>query len=363
MRKLRVGVIGLRFGQHVIETEIVHGPGQRFVELASVCDLNRDRREVVASKYGVPGYASIDAMLASIDLDVVALFTPPHGRAELISEIIRSGKHVITTKPFEVDPAAAAAVLAEAERLGRVVHLNSPGPQQPPEIAQILTWRQQYELGAAVSAHAETWASYHEVDDGSWFCDPMKCPAAPLLRIGVYCINDLVRLFGPAEQVSVMHRRLRSGRPTSDNAQLLIGFPGGVLASVYASFCIDDGNRYASGMRVSYERGTIYSNAGPTAGQAEHIELQLVMRCQGKRSHVVERATVSLGSRSNTYQWAAFHQAVEDESRGQHANAQAIVQGVAVLAAMAKAAVSGATEPVAVIVSPAPPRHQPMVVN
>lgn len=346
MKKLRLGMVGLRFGQHIIDKHIVKGGGQPYLELAGVCDLDAQKAQAVASLHGVAVDASLDAMIARPDIDVVGLFTPPNGRAELVRKAIRGGKHVITTKPFEMDPQAALAVLLEAKRLGRVVHLNSPSPLCSPEIAQIIRWQQQYELGAAVAGQAETWASYREQDDGSWFCDPKKCPAAPILRIGIYCINDLVRLFGPANSVQVMHQHLRSGRPTSDNAQMLIGFGNGIVGSVFASFCIEDGNPYPNALRISYERGTVYCNVGAPGEDRSLIHLQLVMG-QGKAATVAARAAFKREQCSSNYQWEALHRAVGGEVLQGEITPQEIAAGVAILAAMARADASGATELVA----------------
>ena len=90
----------------------------------------------------------------------------------MIRRIVSAGKDVITTKPFELDPRAARGALEEAAALGRVVHLNSPRPRLAADLRQILRWQQQYELGRPVAARAETWCSYREQADGSWYDDP-----------------------------------------------------------------------------------------------------------------------------------------------------------------------------------------------
>lgn len=340
-----MGVVGLRFGQHIVDAHLVEGQGRRYFELGGVCDLDEQKARAVSARHGVPIYPSFHAMLNDPAIQVVGLFTPPHGRAELVRQAIRAGKHVLTTKPFEMDPHAALSVLQEAKRLGRAVHMNSPAPLCPPELAQILRWRDQYDLGAAVACQAETWASYHEQDDGSWYCDPLKCPAAPILRLGIYCINDLVRLFGPAESVQVMRRRVRTGRPTADNAQLQIGFRNGAIGGVFASFCIDDGNPYPCAKRVSYERGTIYCNFGPPDAEAGRLHLQLVM-AREQHACVVERAAIERDRGSSTYQWQALYRAARGETLEGQITPQQVAAGVAILAAMARADQSGACEPV-----------------
>ncbi len=345
MEKLRIGMVGLRFGQHLIDSQIATGEGSAYFELAGVCDLDRDKAQAAASKYKVPVYASLDEMLKDETLSVIGLFTPPGGRARMVRAAVRAGKHVLTTKPFEIDPAEAAAALEEAKAAGKVVHLNSPAPLCPPDLAKFIQWQQQYLLGRAVSAEFSTSASYHEQADGSWYDDPVRCPVAPIMRLGIYGINDLVRLLGIAETVQVTHSRIRTGRPTPDNASMAVRFQGGAIANIVVSFCIDDGAPYRDSLRVSYERGTIYRNCGLVAHDPSSVSMELVMR-DGSGSRIVEQCTVPRWQRSGEYQWEALYRAVRGEALPEELDARQIVAGVAVIAAMARAESSGRTEPV-----------------
>jgi len=298
--KLKIAFVGLRFGNHVIENQITSGPGSEWFSLAGVFDINSAVSESRAAKHGVRSYPSIDAMLKDASVDVVGLFTPPAGRAELIRQVINSGKHVITTKPFEIDAQAALDVLMQAARLHRVVHLNSPGPLLPPDWQHVKDWQDRHHLGHPIAAHFTTWVSYREQADGSWHDDPKLCPAAPVFRIGIYSINDMVRLFGAAESVQVTTSRLLTGRPTPDNAELTIRFKNGCIGGIFASFCVNDGNAYADATVINFENGTVYLNAAPREGPADHVHLHLVAR-DGSEPRIVERASVPYLSRAGTY--------------------------------------------------------------
>jgi len=126
MSKIKIGIVGLNFGKHIIK-EIVEGPGREWLELAAVCDIEQAKAREHAQKHGVKAYFDLDALLADCGIPAIGLFTGPVGRADLIRRIVRAGKDVMTTKPFELDPAAGLAVLKEARGMGRVVHMNSPG--------------------------------------------------------------------------------------------------------------------------------------------------------------------------------------------------------------------------------------------
>ncbi|MDR2673578.1 MAG: Gfo/Idh/MocA family oxidoreductase [Opitutaceae bacterium] len=306
-----VGIAGLNFGRHIID-QLTAGDGAAWLRVAAVCDLDAAKAAAMAERLGggVRAFDDLQKLIDAPGIPAIGLFTGPAGRASLIRRIIRAGKDVITTKPFETDPDAALAVLREARALGRVVHLNSPAPLPAPDIAQIERWRVEYDLGAPVGARADVWASYRETADGSWYDDPGRCPAAPIFRLGIYLVNDLVRLFGPVADAHVMQTRLFTGRPTPDNAQLSLRFENGALAGIFASFCVNDGDHYRNGLTLNFENGTLYRNLGPARGDAGKSELALVQLRDGAR-RVVARAEVAGGS--GAYQWETFARAVRRE--------------------------------------------------
>lgn len=328
-------VVGCRFGRRIAED--LSG-GEHEVRLAGVCDLDQDLAKAIAAQYHVPVYPDLASVLADDDVAAVGLFTGPAGRADLIASIVAAGKHVLTTKPFALDPAEAATALEAASSAGRVLHLNSPAPVVSADLRQIENWRAEFDLGAPVAARAETWANYRESADGSWYDDPLRCPVAPVLRLGVYLINDLVRIFGPAETVAVQANRLRTGRPTSDNAQLALTFANGALGTVFASFCVDDGHVYPDALVLNFERGTIRRSTRRDPNKPLHAprtELTLT-RC-GE-----EQARLTVPEISGRYEWDAFARAVRGATLPTPTDV--LLGGVAVLEAMARAERSGHSE-------------------
>ena len=340
MDKKRIVIVGLNFGRCMVFSEFVHGKAGEYFELAGLCDLDADKCRNMAANLGVRAYANLAEVLADPEVAVVGLFTGPWGRAGLISQIIRAGKDVMTTKPFELDPQAAMDVLLEARRLGRVVHLNSPGPQPSEDLRQIARWREQYNLGRPVAARADAWVSYREQPDGSWYDDPARCPAAPVFRIGIYMINDLVGVMGQAKSVQVTSSRIFTARPTADNAQVTIQFADGAIASVFASFCVDDQEPYKNALVLNFERGTIYRNSGPSEGQPAFCRMELVT--PDGQQKVIQRTTTT--SYSGLYQWDVLHRAISGEKIENEVPPEQIVQAVRIVRAIATAEQSAKTE-------------------
>jgi predicted dehydrogenase len=343
--RIPIAVVGLNFGRLMLK-QLQEEPASRYFEIAAVCDLDREKVQKTAQELGVKAFHELDALLADRDIPSIGLFTGPMGRAGLLRKIILAGKDVMTTKPFEVDAMAADAILREAIQLGRVIHLNSPAPLYSQDLDQITHWREEYDLGRPIGARADAWAAYVEAADGSWYDDPSRCPVAPVFRLGIYLINDLIDLYGPVDAVQVFHSRVLTGRPTPDNAQLCLRFKNGALANIYNSFCIHDGQFFRNTLTLNYERGTIYRNVPPAFHLGHnHYDCNLMLVTRKAEKPVVRRRRrVSL---SGTYQWQAFHRAISGHKRSRDASVEyldKIVEGLKVIAAMSRAEVSGQTE-------------------
>jgi predicted dehydrogenase len=340
LKPLPIAIVGLNFGQHIVN-QLLEQRNRAHFCIVAVCDLDKEKAMAMADRLKAKVYTELDSLLTNPDIPVIGLFTGPNGRAELVRRIIRAGKDVMTTKPFEMDPEKAAAILREAVRRRRVVHLNSPAPNLSPDLQQITRWREQFDLGRPIAARGEVWASYREKRDGSWYDDPVRCPVAPIFRLGIYLINDLIDLFGPAEEVQVTQSRLFTKRPTPDNAQLGILFKSGALANVYASFCVDDAHPFRNSLTLNFERGTIYRNVGPPSiPEKDWAELTLISKRKSGTPFILRKAIFGL---SGVYQWQAFRRAVDQREAPSAAFRRRVVEGVRILATMTRAAQSSST--------------------
>lgn len=311
-----MAVVGLRFGEYIVDCQIGGAPGMDYIELIGVFDLDESKAKRVAQKHGVRQYASMDEVLEDSEVEAVGLFTPPGGRAELIHQIIHAGKHVMTTKPFELDAEAALTVLEEARALNKIIHLNSPEPLIDKETAQILDWQSEFDLGQPVSVRWETYTSVREQADGSWYDDPEQCPVAPVYRLGIYGINQLLRLCGKVATVGVAHSRLFTERPTPDNAELSLQFENGALGSVFASFCIDDGHRYANALSIHYERGTVRAEVARTAENNDTLAKRLSLQALDSDGQLINQSVeLETEQLSGKYQWENFYAAIRGGRR------------------------------------------------
>ncbi len=94
-------------------------------DLVAVCDLDAERaRRVVGPRSTVEVETSVERLLARPDLDAVAIAPPARTHAPLAIAALEAGKHVLVEKPLADTVEAAEAMLATAQRAGRVLMID-----------------------------------------------------------------------------------------------------------------------------------------------------------------------------------------------------------------------------------------------
>lgn len=85
-------------------------------ELVAVCDIQPDRAEALASRYGVPGFTDAHAMMREVKPDIVSVLTPSGLHAEHVIALAPYGAHVIVEKPMALTLDDADAMIAACDR-------------------------------------------------------------------------------------------------------------------------------------------------------------------------------------------------------------------------------------------------------
>ncbi|MCS7192146.1 MAG: Gfo/Idh/MocA family oxidoreductase [Armatimonadetes bacterium] len=117
MNVVRVGFIGAGSMANA-----VHYPSiveLKEAQLVAICDLDEERLNSTAEKYGVPKeqrYTDYRQMLEREDLDAIYVIMPPMGLKPIVLDCLRFGKHVFIEKPIGCTSEDAWAMAEEAER-------------------------------------------------------------------------------------------------------------------------------------------------------------------------------------------------------------------------------------------------------
>lgn len=138
----RVGLVGLGFmGMiHYLAYQRLRG-----VKVAAVCEQDPVRRagdwRSIKGNFGPPGelmdlsgvaqYAELDAMLADPALDLIDVCLPTALHAGAAIKALQAGRHVLCEKPIALRPDDAAAMVAAAEKAGRLLMIGHVLPFFP----------------------------------------------------------------------------------------------------------------------------------------------------------------------------------------------------------------------------------------
>jgi predicted dehydrogenase len=110
----RVGIVGSGFGGSVHAPAFTLHPQFEPVAIASPTNAER-----VAKARNIPhAFPSLDALLRGVDVDVVAIASPPFDHHAAVLAALAAGKHVLCEKPFALNVAQAQELVAAAERAG-----------------------------------------------------------------------------------------------------------------------------------------------------------------------------------------------------------------------------------------------------
>ena len=113
---LRIGVIGVgrigRMHAALLQRQI---PG---ATVASVHDPNEEFAREIAGLLGVPAAADVDEMLASPDVDAVAICSSTDTHADLIVAAAQAGKAIFCEKPVSLDLTEVDRALAAVDEAG-----------------------------------------------------------------------------------------------------------------------------------------------------------------------------------------------------------------------------------------------------
>jgi predicted dehydrogenase len=102
----------------------------------AVCDLNGERAEEIAAKYGARSFtADYRALLGNPEIAAVSVATPDHLHRDIAVACAEAGKHLLVEKPLATTIEDAAAIVEAAERNGVRLMVDFHNRVNPPMVA------------------------------------------------------------------------------------------------------------------------------------------------------------------------------------------------------------------------------------
>jgi predicted dehydrogenase len=172
------------------------------------------------------------------DVDAVDICTPNDLHAPVALAAAIAGKHVFVEKPMATDVTSADAMVSAARAAG-IVLMPAHNVRFAPPFAAMRAAVAEGRIGAVTGARAAFGHSgpEHWAPDATWFRDVARAGGGALTDLGVHVI-DTVRAVLADDVVAVsalVDRDPRLGA-VEDDAQLLLRFARGAVASVHASW-------------------------------------------------------------------------------------------------------------------------------
>ncbi len=241
----------------------------REIEIAGLCDLERDRAESAAQKYGVKKvYSDMYELFSDPEVDIVLNITRPREHYFVTKQALLAGKHVYSEKPLAETFGQGLELVALARERG----LRLGGAPDTFMGAGLQTARFLIDsgfIGTPIGATA------HMISRGpeDWHPDPeflFKSGAGPLFDMGPYYVTALLNLLGRVGKVCGVARKSFETRPiltehnfgkpievetpTYVSGQLM--FASGAIASLFTTFDVNSGAH--SRLEIYGTEGTLF---------------------------------------------------------------------------------------------------------
>lgn len=220
-RQLRVGIIGA--GAWATAAHIPGFQACDAVEVVAICDTAPYRAQIAAQAAGIHRtYASVEAMLAGEQLDLVSIATPTATHQAAAAACIAAGLHVLCEKPlaFTVAQARAMADLARNSPVQTKVGFTM---RYAPAMRRLRELMAEEYIGTPYLMQLF-------LQNGQ-FLDPMKprhwkmtrehAGAGVIAEYGIHGLDIARWMFGDVTRVCATGRTFVSERPPDDGNRML----------------------------------------------------------------------------------------------------------------------------------------------
>ncbi len=284
---VNVGIVGIGFmGMiHYLAYEQLRG-----AKVAAVCSRDAKKRagdwRGIQGNFGPPGakmdlrgvrgYATLDAMLADEDLDLIDVCLPPSMHETAVMAALDAGKHVVCEKPIALTTAAANRMVRKANSKKRKLCIAHVLPYFPEfEFARKAIATKKY--GRLLGGHFK-----RVISDPKWIKDFYN-PATvggPIVDLHIHDAHFVRMLCGMPEAVFAQGR-MRGDVVEFMESQWIYGDDGPTIA-MSCGVIKQQGRPFMHAFEIHLERATILFNmAAMSDGTMETTPLT-VLNAAGK---------------------------------------------------------------------------------
>lgn len=213
---LKVAIVG-----YGLAGRVFHAPLIAHTEGLALDAVVSSRRDEIKADFPEARVLTLDAMLDDASIALVVVATPNDTHADIALKALERGKHVVIDKPFALNVADARALIAAAEKAGKVVTAF----QNRRWDADFLTVRQVIdsgELGELVQFEShysryrpqvqDRWGERAAPGTGNWF------------NLGSHTVDQALCLFGRPQGVTADFAIQRRAGEANDYFHVLLRY-------------------------------------------------------------------------------------------------------------------------------------------
>jgi UDP-N-acetyl-2-amino-2-deoxyglucuronate dehydrogenase len=225
--------------------------------LLGVCDIVKERADLLAEKYKCRSYYSLDDLLENEKkIDVVAICTPNGLHALHSIQCLEAGIHVLCEKPLAIKSQDAKAMINAAGRFGKNLFVVKQNRYNPP-VAEVKKILDENKLGKIYSFqlncfwnrpkqyYVDTWKGSKEMDGGTLFTQFS------------HFIDLLYWMLGDVAKVNAITKNFAHPQiEIEDTGMVIFEMKSGVLGTL--NYTVNSYNKNMEGSFIIFgEKGTV----------------------------------------------------------------------------------------------------------
>jgi predicted dehydrogenase len=258
---LRVGISGMGFMGWIHYLAWKNVPN---VAVAAFHSSDESKRSgdwsSIRGNFGPPGekidvshlraHATLEALLADEEIDLVDICSPPHAHAAAIEASLAAGKHVLCEKPLALDSESAQQLAHAAVTAGKHLMVAHVLPFLP-EFAYLLQAHQNQTFGRLITARFR-----RVISPPDWIPDfyDLARIGGPLIDLHVHDAHLMRLLFGMPSAVTA---RAIQHDGVAKFIETLIDFPDGRFAAATCGVTDSPARPFGHGYEVQFEHATL----------------------------------------------------------------------------------------------------------
>ncbi|HHV58969.1 MAG TPA: Gfo/Idh/MocA family oxidoreductase [Clostridiaceae bacterium] len=225
-------------------------------QLIGVTDINDAAREAFSKKYGIKSFESMEALLASPEVDVVCVCTPSGLHAPIAIKVANAGKHIIIEKPMAITTQECDDIIKACET-NKVKMAVISQLRFTDAIQRLKDAVNKNLLGRLIMGdiYMKYYRSPEYYKSGGWKGTKKMDGGGALMNQGIHGIDLLQYVMGPVKTVFGHAKTLSRNIEVEDTASALLEFENGALGVIQGTTSIYPG--YSRRLEVNGDKGSI----------------------------------------------------------------------------------------------------------